>query len=197
MAGLTVHSRPPQKLFNFEEVAKVYGRRTITKRGHSYVFGADTYKDGFIEKDIKTNALITENVNPTLDEITKFVRQQEGTDGGLETNVDLSVIADAARKAAIVVLQPGDHVEVFEGEQTGVQGVVESITGDIAILQAKGYDLDGTKVEVPAKSVRKRFKAGDHIKVMAGKNMDETGLVVSVTDNVVTFLSDMTLDEVC
>jgi transcription elongation factor len=35
------------------------------------------------------------------------------------------------------------------------------------------------------------------IKVMTGQNADETGLVVSVADNVVTFLSDISMQEVC
>ena len=63
-------------------------------------------------------------------------------------------------------------------------------------ITAAGVDLEGQKVDLPARSVRKRFKPGDHVKVMAGKNTGETGLVVSVTDNVVTFISDMSMQEV-
>ena len=37
---------------------------------------------------------------------------------------------------------------------------------------------------------------GEPVKVMTGQNADETGLVVTVVDNVVTFLSDMSLQEV-
>jgi transcription elongation factor SPT5 len=59
-----------------------------------------------------------------------------------------------------------------------------------------GFDLEGHKIQVPARSVRKRFKAGDHVKVMSGKNADESGLVVSVSGNIVTFLSDMSMQEV-
>jgi transcription elongation factor SPT5 len=197
-SGLSVSTRPQQRFFNVEEVVKVYGRKSVTMRakGRVYVFQNDTFKDGYIEKDIRLSGIQTEDVNPTLDEITKFVKQQDGEDG--EGVVDLSIIADASKKAAIVVLQPGDHVEVFEGEQTGVHGTVQSITGEIVTLSAEGLDLDGqnVEVEVPARSVRKKFKAGDHVKVMAGHNVDETGLVVSVVDNVVTFLSDMSLQEV-
>lgn len=196
--GVNIHTRPPQRFFNFEEVAKVWDRKLITKRGAAYVFGQDTYRNGFIEKDIKTNALITEDVNPTLEEITMFAKQDGAgaEDGSIEANIDLSIIANAAKKAAISVLQPGDHVEVFEGEQSGVQGSVESITNEIATLRIEGFDLEGQRVEVPAKSVRKRFRVGDHVKVMNGKNQDETGLVVSVEDNIVTFVSDMTNKEV-
>jgi transcription elongation factor SPT5 len=191
--GLTT-MRPPQRFFNYEEVVKVYGRKQVSKRNQVYVFQNDTYKDGFIEKDFKLNALQLDNVNPTLDEITKFSRGQDGADN--ENPVDLSIIAEASRKAAIAVLQPGDHVEVFEGEQSGVYGVVDSINQDVVTVTAIGVDIDGQKVDVPARSVRKRFKPGDHVKVMTGQNADETGLVISVTDNVVTFLSDMSMQEV-
>lgn len=186
--------RPPQRLFNFEEVVKVYGRKSVSKRNQVYVFQNDTYKDGFIEKDFKLSGLILEDVNPTLDEITQFSRRQDGEGDSL---VDLSVIAEASRKAAISVLQPGDHVEVFEGEQAGVHGTVDEINQDVVIITAVGVDIEGQKVELPARSVRKRFKPGDHVKVMSGQNIDETGLVVAVADNVVTFLSDMSMQEVC
>ncbi|KIJ26376.1 hypothetical protein M422DRAFT_100754, partial [Sphaerobolus stellatus SS14] len=196
--GLTANTRPPQRFFNVEEIIKVYGRKSVAHRPktNSYVFQNDTFKFGYIEKDIRVTGIQTEDVSPTLDEITKFMKQQDGEDNA--AHVDLSVIADASRKAAIVVLQPGDHVEVFEGEQTGVHGIVKSINDDIVSLLAEGLDLEGgtVEVEVPARSVRKKFKPGDHVKVMAGKNIDETGLVVSVEENVVTFLSDMSLQEV-
>ncbi|EMD36765.1 hypothetical protein CERSUDRAFT_137024 [Gelatoporia subvermispora B] len=186
--------RPPQRFFNYEEVVKVYGRKGVSKRNQVYVFQNDTYKDGFIEKDFRLTALQLDNVNPTLDEITHFTRGRDGAEN--DSNVDLSIIADAARKAAISVLQPGDHVEVFEGEQTGVHGTVHAIEQDIVTIQPVGVDFDGQRIQLPARSVRKRFKPGDHVKVMAGKNADETGLVVSVADNVVTFLSDMSMQEV-
>ncbi|KAJ7782978.1 transcription elongation factor Spt5 [Mycena metata] len=190
-AGTT---RPPQRLFNYEEVVSAWGRKNVVKRNQVYVFQNETYKDGFIEKDLKLSQLMLEDVNPTLDEITQFARGQEGDSG--ENAFDLSIIAEASRKAAVSVLQPGDHIEVFEGEQSGVHGVVEEINQDVVTITAIGVDFDGQKVDLPARSVRKRFKAGDHVKVMTGQNADETGLVVSVSDNVVTFLSDMSMQEV-
>ena len=193
--GLSSFSmRPPQRFFNYEEVVKVYGRKAVAKRNQVYVFQNDTYRDGFIEKDFRLAMLQLDDVNPTLDEITRFTHGQDGTE--TDANVDLSIIAEASRKAAISVLQPGDHVEVFEGEQAGVHGTVHSIEQDIVSIQPVGMDLEGQRIQLPARSVRKRFKPGDHVKVMTGQNADETGLVVSVIDNVVTFLSDMSMQEV-
>jgi len=195
--NLPLAFRPPQKFFNAEEVSKIYKNKVSHKPGtqRKFVFQGDTYNNGFIEKDIRITGLILENVNPTLDEITRFTAGDKDGEGGADTLVDLSIIADAARKAATIVLQPGDHVEVFEGEQTGMHGIVESIQGEVVALRAKHVDIEGQRIEVPAASVRKKFKAGDHVKVMAGKNADETGLVVSVANDTITFLSDMTMQE--
>ncbi|KAI6033536.1 hypothetical protein PISMIDRAFT_13948 [Pisolithus microcarpus 441] len=179
---------------NYEEVVKVYGWKQVSKRNQVYVFQNDTYKDGFIEKDFKLTALQLENVNLTLDKITRFTRGQDGAKA--ETPIDLSIIAEAWQKAAIAVLQPGDHMEVFEGEQSGVHGAVDSINQDVVTIMAVGIDIDGQKVDVPACSVQKQFKPRDHVKVMTGQNTDETGLVVSVSDNMVTFMLDMTMQEV-
>lgn len=52
------------------------------------------------------------------------------------------------------------------------------IAGNVVTITAKGLDLDGQKMEIPACSVHKHFKAGDHVKVMTSKNADETGLVM-------------------
>ena len=194
-ASLAHQTRPPQRFFNYEEVVKVYGRKAVAKRNQVYVFQNDTYKDGFIEKDFKLSALQLDDVNPTLDEITRFARGADGGEG--EHAVDLSIIAEASRKAAISVLQPGDKVEVFEGEVAGVKGTVEAISQDIVTIRPKDLEVgDDQTIEVPARSVRKAFEAGDHVKVMSGKNADESGLVVSVSDSVVTFISDLSMQEV-
>ncbi len=195
-------ARPPQRLFNLEEVIKVYGKHSVSARDKGeIVFHGDTYRNGFLEKDIKIHGIITESVNPTLDEVAAFQaaenleRSYDSRSAALPP-VDLSVIANAARKAATSVLQPGDHVEVFEGEQIGVDGIVENIRDDVVILRPKVFQMEDHKIEVPAASVRKRFKPGDHVKVMAGKSADETGLVVAVDGGVVSIWSDVSHQEV-
>jgi len=187
-ASVALAGRPAPKFFSHEEVARAYGSRSVVPRGKQYVFQGETYtKDGFIEKDFKINGISTEHVDPTLEEITRFA--------GAGQEQDLSMIAEAARKAAIVVLQPGDVVEVFEGEQTGLLGTVDSIAGETVTVRATHGELKDQRIEVPARSVRKNFKPGDHVKVMTGRNVDETGMVVSVAENIVTFLSDLSLLE--
>lgn len=195
----SVVSRPPQHLFNVEEVTRIYGIRScVRKKNDEFVFNGDTYKSGFLEKDVKVHGIITENVNPTLDEITSFqAGNLDGEDAITRaSNLDLSIIANAAKKAATAVLQPGDHVEVFEGEQTGLEGIVESIRDDIVLLRPRAADVADQRIEVAASIVRKRFKPGDHVKVMTGRNADETGLVVAVNGDVVSIWSDVANQEV-
>lgn len=118
------------------------------------------FKDGFIEKDFNLSALQLDDVNPALDEITKF------TKGRMER---AETIGEASRKVAIAVLQPGDHVDVFEGEQSGVHGIVDSIAGDVVAVSPVGVEFGCQKMQLPARSVRKRFKRGDQVEVMPGR----------------------------
>ncbi|KAH9468034.1 hypothetical protein Pst134EA_011655 [Puccinia striiformis f. sp. tritici] len=190
--------RPPQKLFNAEEVRKAYKPSDVVRSNRGgYAFHGDIFKEGYIEKDLKISALEVVDVNPRIDEIAKFLGDPSESDPNRTLN--LSQIAELSRKAGVTVLQPGDHVEVFEGDQKGIQGTVGSIQSDNIIIKPDPLahpELKNAEIEVPANSLRKSFKPGDHVKVMAGQNTDETGLVIRVREDVVTFLSDLSCKEV-
>ena len=91
------------------------------------------------EEGFQMSVSITDDVNPTLDEITQFTRRQ---DGGDDHVVNLSIIAEVSRKAAIAVLQPGDQIEVFEGEHAGLHGVVEEVAQEVVTITAHGLEID-------------------------------------------------------
>lgn len=188
--------RPPARLFNPEEVLRIYGKKTVLKKGNSWIFQGDTYTNGFLEKDIRVTGLTTEDIHPGLDEVSVFLGDKDGINGATGAATNLDSLAEAVRRPLAVTLQPGDHVEVFQGEQTGVQGVVDSVIGDVVLIKGSGLELEGQIVEVPSKSVRKKFSPGEHVKVMSGLNMDETGMVVSIEGDLVTFMSDLTETEV-
>lgn len=201
--------RPPPKFFNAEEVKAAYaGKAKVVKDSEGYHFQNDIYADGYLIKDFRLSNIERENINPTIDEITRFMGETAvassaaaGADGsGVagatgDNRLDLNLIADAAKQQTI--LQPGDSVEIFEGSQKGVVGVIESIQGNVlSVSPTEPADLVGTSIEVLASQVRKRFKAGDHVKVLRGKNVNESGLVLKVKDDLVTFLSDLSVQEV-
>jgi len=143
-------------------------------------------------KEFRITALVTKDVNPTLEEITKFAAGTDDSDG-----LDLSSLAAGIKAASkSSAFEAGDVVEVFDGEQAGVHGTVESVTNDIATIISSYAELKGQRLEVPVRSLRKRFKSGDHVKVANGRYKDDTGMVVRVVDDEVTLLSDISMKEV-
>lgn len=189
--GLGGNFRPPQKLFNYEEVRRVYGKQNVRHgQGNSFIFDGDEYIDGFCYKDMKIALLTTEDVQPTLEEVSTF----SGEDA--TGRIDLSTIADANRNISASFLTPGDQVEVFEGELTGILGKVETIEGDTISIKAIGGEIHGQVVEVPARSVRKKFDVGEHVKITNGKNANVSGMIVDVNGDVVTLMSDQGQQEI-
>lgn len=191
--GRVAGARPPQRLFAYDDVRKIYGRNAV-RRGNqadTFFFENDEYVDGFCVKDVKFAFISSEDVKPTLDEIAKFQKEGDGAD-----KFDLSTIADANKNLSASILFPGDKVEVYEGEQVGLYGLIETVTPEIISIKAEGGDIHGQTVEVSAKSVRKRFEVGEHVKVLGGKNTGASGMVVEMKGDVVTLMSDQGEQEV-
>ncbi|KAH1487218.1 hypothetical protein LV164_004801 [Aspergillus fumigatus] len=189
--------RPPQRLFSEAEAKKRHGKylsATSGLGGKSWSYLGETYIDGFLIKDMKVQHLITKNVNPRLEEVTMFAR---GSDDGT-SNLDLASLAETLKNStAEESYLPGDPVEVFRGEQQGLVGRTTSTRGDIVTLQVTEGELAGQMIEAPVKSLRKRFREGDHVKVIGGSRyQDELGMVVQVKDDTVTLLSDMSMQEI-
>jgi transcription elongation factor SPT5 len=185
--------KPPQRLFNYDDVKKVYGRGAVKQgTGGSIFFDNDEFIDGFCIKDIKHTLITTEDVNPTLEEISRFTGDDQNT-----ASHDLSEIAEANKNITAAILFPGDKVEVFEGEQNGLFGSIVTATPEVIAVKAEGGEIHGQVVEVPTRSVRKRFEIGEHVKVLSGKNKDASGMVVEVKGDVVTLMSDQGEQEVC
>lgn len=189
--------RPPQRLFNDAEAKKKHSRNlqsqsTFDKKHWTYF--NDTYINGFLIKDFRLQGLITENVNPTLEEVTRFTA---GAEDGTE-NLDLSALAASLRSgAAKDSYLPGDMVEVYEGEQKGVCGKAVSVQGDIVTLSVTEGDLRGQVIDIPVKGLLKKFKEGDHVKVIGGSRYrDEVGMVVKIEEDQVTLLSDLSMQEI-
>lgn len=185
-------SRPAPRLFAPMEARmadpKNYQQRQA--KDNHYIFQGEEYVNGYLIKDFRLSMVITENVEPKLEEVTRFSSTQD------DEGVDLQALAQSLKQTSTSgTFQAGDHVEVHEGEQTGVHGRVVSFDRDIVSVRAESNELRGQVIEIPAKSLRKKFNQGDHVRVIGGKFKDETGMVVRAKDDVVTILSDLSMQE--
>ena len=190
-------TRPPQRLFSEQEAKKKeakylepyvhFGKRDWKFRGLIYI-------DGYLIQDFKLTHVQTDNVDPKLEEVTLFTT---GAADGTE-NLDLAALAESIKNTSTSEnYQPGDVVEVYDGEQQGVLGKAIAIQEDIVTMRVTEGDLRGQSIEVPIKSLRKRFKEGDHVKVVGGsKYRDEAGMVVNIKADTVTILSDLSMQEI-
>lgn len=88
----------------------------------------------------------------------------------------------------------GDNVEVAEGELINLQGKILSIDGAMITVMPKHEDLKDPLV-FQASELRKYFRMGDHVKVLAGRYEGDTGLIVRVENNRVVVISDLTMHE--
>lgn len=194
----TLTSRPPPRLFSETEAKKKHIKFLTQENslaGHRiWIYKKDRYIDGFLEKTVKLNQLQTENVNPRLEEVTRFAA---GGEDGTE-NLDLAALAATLKQASTGAdYMPGDMVEIYHGEQQGVSGKAIGVHNDIVTLKVQEGELKGQTVEAPVKSLRKLFKEGDHVKVVGGsKYHDEVGMVIKVRAERVTLLTDSTNQEI-
>lgn len=187
--------RPPQRLFS-EAEAKKHNPRLVqgSASAGSWTYLGEEFEQGFQVKDIKVDTLVTRDVNPSLEEVTRFA---SGAEDGTE-NLDLKALAASLRNnESLVTYLPGDVIEVYSGEQKGVIGTATNVQGDIVTMSVTEGDLAGQTIEVPTKGLRKRFKIGDHVKVTGGSKFhDEVGTVVKISEDRVTILTDQTNTEV-
>uniref|UniRef100_A0A7N8XYC3 Transcription elongation factor SPT5 n=1 Tax=Mastacembelus armatus TaxID=205130 RepID=A0A7N8XYC3_9TELE len=168
--------RPAQRLFDAEKIRSLGGE--VSHDGDFMIFEGNRYsRKGFLFKSFAMSAVITDGVKPTLSELEKFEDQPEGIDLEREHN-----------------LQAGDNVEVCEGELINLQGKILSVDGNKITIMPKHEDLKDP-LEFPAHELRKYFRMGDHVKVIAGRYEGDTGLIVRVEENFVILFSDLTMHE--
>ena len=189
--------RPPARLFNESEAKKRHARHLQSNRlgGNSFTYKGEMYEDGFLVKDYRLQHLQTDNVQPRLEETQMFTKT--GQDGS-ET-LDLETLKKSLHDNATAesAYQVGDEVEVFAGEQKGIVGRTERTSGNIVSIKVSDGDLAGQIVEVPVRSLRKRFREGDNVIVVgASKYRDQVGTVLLIKDEKVTILSQDSQEEI-
>lgn len=171
--------RPPLKLFSQSDVAN---KREVTAVQGGYQYQGEFFdKDGYLEKPLKISALDYKNIVPTLDEITRF-------------NDSVALLQENTPKGAD--FQTGEKVIILEGEMKNIFGVVFGVENSIVtIIPDSSFGLKNY-VKYDASMLAKRFVEGDHAKVINGVHKGESGLVLKVSGNIVTILSDVNLNPI-
>jgi transcription elongation factor SPT5 len=176
--------RPLPKLFDIDAIRAIGGE--VTNDGDFMIFEGNRYRRGFLYKAFTTTALLIDGVKPTLTELEKFEEHPEG----IEIQLSESTIAEDKGHS----FAPGDNVEVCEGELAHLQGSIVTIDGNKITMIPKHEDLT-EPLDFQAHELRKYFKMGDHVKVIAGRYEGDTGLIVRVEDNQIVLFSDLTMHE--
>ena len=191
-----ISQRPPPRLFSESEARKRHGKYLQSNSGlsnNSWTYQGKEYTDGFLIHTLPITGVLTANVNPTLEEVTKFAA---GADDGTE-NLDLAALAATLKQSTADDYLPGDNLEIFRGEQKGVVGRAVQVYGDLVKIRVEEGSLSGQVIEAPIRDLRKLFHEGDHVKVIGGsKFRDEVGMVVRTKDDRVTILTDSNQQEV-
>ncbi|KAJ2313889.1 transcription elongation factor spt5 [Coemansia sp. RSA 2610] len=204
--------RPAQRLFSTEEAQRADSRTLAAKQGGEIVWKGERYINGYLHKDMRLASLQLESVKPTLEEIAQFAAGTVGEDD--DEQAAIAALANQAAAASSAMngideanglserdLQAGEHVEVIEGDLAGVVGVVQSIENNnvVRVLADMGAATRGARASAMsfrARQLRKRFRTGDHVKVLNGRHSNETGMVLDVADAVVTVFTDISQREI-
>ncbi|XP_005096032.1 transcription elongation factor SPT5 [Aplysia californica] len=177
--------RPPQKLFDVDAIRSIGG--DFTSDGDFLMFEGNRYdRKGFLFKVFAMSAIIAEGVKPTLAELEKFEDQPEG--------MQVELVPEKSENEIAHNFAPGDSVVVSEGELLNLQGKVIRVDGNKITIMPRHEELKDP-LEFPYNELKKYFKMGDHVKVIAGRYEGDTGLIVRVEDNVIVLFSDLTMHE--
>ncbi|GMS96178.1 hypothetical protein PENTCL1PPCAC_18353 [Pristionchus entomophagus] len=181
--GSAKKKKPAPRPFDIDRIKEIGGE--VTQDGDFHIFEGSSYRRGFLYKAFPIIAIMAEGVKPTLAELEKFQETSED----LKRELELTSVSESAHSFA-----PGDMVEVAEGELVNLMGKIQSVDGDKVVILPEHEDLK-EPLTLNSWEIKKRFKQGDHVKILAGRYEGDTGLVVRVESNLVVVLSDLSMHE--
>lgn len=178
--------RPAAKPFDPEAIRAIGGE--VTSDGDFLIFEGNRYsRKGFLYKNFTMSAILAEGVKPTLTELERFEEQPEG--------IDIELAAPAKDDpTSLHSFSMGDNVEVSSGDLANLQARIIAIDGSMITVMPKHDALKDPLVFKP-NELKKYFKQGDHVKVLAGRYEGDTGLIVRVEPHRVVLVSDLTMHE--
>eukprot|EP00055_Hartaetosiga_balthica_P001894 m.2194 g.2194 ORF g.2194 m.2194 type:complete len:1003 (+) comp1734_c0_seq1:78-3086(+) len=186
---------PEQRNKSYRPPKKLIQENVNMKSGSDGFLLHDKYvitPGGFHLVNMPISRLKCEGVRPTLEELDFF-------DHPLATEEDDDEEVAVVKVTTKFVV--GDRVEVCAGELKNLTGEVVAIDNEESLATIKPHTekLDMAaigNIDVPFTQLRKFFKTSDQVKVMSGRYEGETGLVLQVTVDFVSIMSDLSQREI-
>lgn len=163
--------RPPQALFNPEEVRVMYPADDIVQKGpESFEFRCRSYVNGLVL--LKLSALHhVKRAEPHLLDIGLFAIP--------EKNLGLLALGDPLVRA-------GDVVDALNATYMGTTGTVTSVNGKSVVVRnlvdARGRLIPGP-IGLSIYEIRRVLKPGQYVTIRLGANAGQSGLIMPFRDN--------------
>lgn len=221
-------SRPQQRLLDIEEARK-HGLAVDRKRHPTYrstelydFYNGEYYKRGYLMKEVNVSTYLTaSDVNPKLSELRMFQELKSKDDGNdfnddapeeqdgvlnqmsssLSAMKELTEHLKGIEDEKKVTFQVGDVVQVVGGELINLIGQVMSMDPVSRLVKLRALnETANAELTIEASLLIKHIKPGQHVKVMSGPNLGQTGRVVNVSsingENLAYVLTDGTKAEI-
>jgi transcription elongation factor len=153
-------------------------------------FRSSIFRNGLLEIKVVMSALNFNKVNPTREELGKWMECRDEDVVLAAKNV--SVASRSEQHAS--GLSPGDRVEVKQGWAWGKKGTVQSIEGDEVLLDNIAPSSPPLNIQIT--DVQKYFAVGDHVCAISGPEVGLDGWCVKVENGEVQVLEHGTHREV-
>ncbi|THH14442.1 hypothetical protein EW146_g5888, partial [Bondarzewia mesenterica] len=182
--------RPQPRLFNPDEIRRLYGPASVQQHDLYLVFSAAKYRYGLRFMKVAYRSAIPCKETPSNGDVLPFL---DALNQGLPFHGGL--VAQILTAEAQEALRHGDRVRIISGEQSGLWGTFRHAQDGTAIVAVEASIIPGlllsshrededvdapvTEFVVPLSSIRPYFRPGDHVKV---RHEDQTGIVFAVDD---------------
>lgn len=180
--------RVPPKAFDPEEASR---HGPVSKSRGFWIYGGETYRDGFLFKNLRLSSLQCDSVNPSLEELARF--PESDSDSSVPQNDFSQAQTPTAASSALASFSIGDRVIVLDGEMKNLPAVIDSLewrpnpsTGRPEQLArviadvSTGLQGESGTFTVKVSILRKTFQVGEQVRVLSGPHSNESGIVVSL-----------------
>ena len=180
-------SRPAKRLFDDQEIIRVYGADSVVHYNQVFAFQKQVFKNGLLELDVELGDLVQELATPSKSELQEFIHSSTVD----YRSVDRAFVRIVRNLQAS--LKPGDRVVVILGELEGEIGVIKNVRGATVTLRIGDTHPD---VDILTSAVRKHFQLYDYVKVVDGLKIGRSGWVISINLPDITFFDKEKSEEV-